>query len=125
MKKALIYLLILILSIPIISPLGTITYFVINQDYIKDVYCENKSRPELQCNGKCYLAKKIKQQKEAAEKEALESIKELSWAWLYCQDLDIFDFRIIMYLYSRVCWSGHADIYHNSFSSGIFRPPRG
>jgi len=28
-----------------------------NYDYIVNVLCENKDRPELQCDGKCYLSK--------------------------------------------------------------------
>ena len=32
----------------------------INQDRITEKYCENKNRPELECDGKCYLAKQLR-----------------------------------------------------------------
>ena len=36
-----------------------IGYYQLNIDYIIETYCVNKSKPELQCNGKCHLAKQI------------------------------------------------------------------
>jgi hypothetical protein len=32
----------------------------INQDRITEKYCENKNRPEMECDGKCYLAKQLR-----------------------------------------------------------------
>lgn len=40
--------------------------FEMNQEYIVTELCENKDAPELNCNGQCYLSKKLKQ---ADEKE--------------------------------------------------------
>ena len=40
--------------------------FEVNQKYIAQKLCENRNKPWLHCNGRCYLAKKIKQ---AEEKE--------------------------------------------------------
>lgn len=41
---------------------ATVLYFnyEINKDFITEEYCENKERPELQCNGQCHLAKQLK-----------------------------------------------------------------
>jgi hypothetical protein len=33
--------------------------YAVNYDYISEVLCINKSNPQLQCNGKCYLSKEI------------------------------------------------------------------
>jgi hypothetical protein len=33
--------------------------YVINYDYISEVLCINKKKPELHCNGKCYLGKEL------------------------------------------------------------------
>jgi len=33
--------------------------YAINYDYIVNVLCENKDKPEMQCNGKCYLTKEL------------------------------------------------------------------
>ncbi len=34
-------------------------YYQLNIDYIIETYCVNKAKPELQCNGKCHLAKQL------------------------------------------------------------------
>ncbi len=34
-------------------------YYQLNIDYIIENYCINKNKPELQCNGKCHLAKQL------------------------------------------------------------------
>ncbi|WP_052503504.1 hypothetical protein [Lacinutrix sp. Hel_I_90] len=38
---------------------GYVAYFELNIDYIIENYCVNKEKPQLQCNGKCHLAKQL------------------------------------------------------------------
>ncbi|MFD2520619.1 hypothetical protein [Emticicia soli] len=62
-----------------IAPIIYLQY-EINKDYIIKNYCVNKNRPQLHCDGKCYLAKKLKaaeerdthQSKVSAFKQLLE-----------------------------------------------------
>lgn len=46
--------------------------YELRKDYIIQNYCVNKNRPELHCDGKCYLAKQIKtaEQQEQQQKGA-------------------------------------------------------
>lgn len=39
----------------------------LNYQYIKNFLCENKEKPELKCNGKCYLAKALKANQDKGE----------------------------------------------------------
>ena len=39
--------------------IGQLLYFELNIDYIIETYCVNKDKPQLQCNGKCQLAKQL------------------------------------------------------------------
>jgi hypothetical protein len=41
--------------------------YKVNFEYISTVLCENKEKPELHCDGQCYLNKELKK---AAEEEA-------------------------------------------------------
>ena len=41
--------------------------FKFNQEYITNVFCVNKDKPELHCDGKCYLKKKIDTAKNHAD----------------------------------------------------------
>jgi len=38
-----------------------VLHYVCNYNFYKNVLCENKAKPELQCNGKCHLAKELKE----------------------------------------------------------------
>ncbi len=44
-------------------------WFRINQDTIAQVHCENKDKPVLKCDGKCYLAKQLKKAEVSIERE--------------------------------------------------------
>lgn len=40
-------------------PLIPILDYVVNYQYIVEELCENREKPEMLCNGKCYLAKEM------------------------------------------------------------------
>jgi hypothetical protein len=44
--------------------------FTLHQATITARFCVNKARPALHCDGKCYFAKKLKQQEERENKSA-------------------------------------------------------
>ncbi|MET3034987.1 hypothetical protein ABXT08_02680 [Chryseobacterium sp. NRRL B-14859] len=43
----------------VFRPLIPVVEYAVNYDYIKEVLCINKNKPELHCNGKCYLSKEL------------------------------------------------------------------
>jgi len=49
--------------------------FEVNQKYIAKELCENKDKPQMHCNGKCYLMKKLKQAQEKEQKQERQSQK--------------------------------------------------
>ena len=49
--------------------------FKVNQDYISKELCENREVPEMNCNGKCYLAKHL-QKEEKKEKEEKAPVEQ-------------------------------------------------
>lgn len=44
--------------------------FELRRDYISRNLCENRNKPLLNCNGKCYLSKKIAAAQEEEERQA-------------------------------------------------------
>lgn len=55
--------------------------FELNQKFIAAELCENKDKPQLHCNGKCYLMKKLKdaeekekKQEQAAQKKGVQDV---------------------------------------------------
>lgn len=47
-----------------LRPIAPFVEYVINYDYISKVLCINKDKTEMNCKGKCYVMKKLKQQQE-------------------------------------------------------------
>ena len=64
MKKILTYTFILLYLTAMVKPVLPVLEYVLNQDYIAEVLCINRDKPMLNCDGKCYLAKMIKEQQE-------------------------------------------------------------
>ena len=92
MRSFLAYILLFSIMLPTISPWGTIAYFHLNREYIAKVLCENRQRPELKCNGQCYLAKKLKQQEDNKDKETANRVQNLPVLQLFTQAVDSFKF---------------------------------
>ena len=44
-----------------LQPIMPLIEYQTNKEYIASVLCENRNKPELACNGKCYLNKKIEE----------------------------------------------------------------
>lgn len=66
------------LSFQCLAKLGLISYYTLNINYIIKELCENKDKPELKCNGKCYLKKKMGEA-DKAEKQAAEIFKQIEF----------------------------------------------
>lgn len=69
----------------VITPFGWGIWYVSNKSYVANVLCENKNRPAMQCNGKCYLAKQLKkaEQEQQNSKQSAPSrhlkLKSVDW----------------------------------------------
>lgn len=77
--------------LPTVSPWGTIACFQLNRDYIARVLCENRDRPQMNCNGQCYLAKRLKAQQDKQDKETSERVQNLPGLQLFWEAPVTFD----------------------------------
>jgi hypothetical protein len=59
MKRLVPYLLLAVVTAHAFYNAGVLGYWVINRADIAANLCENRDKPLLNCDGKCYLAKKI------------------------------------------------------------------
>lgn len=76
--KVISLLLVITLSFQCLIKIGLISYYSINIEYIINELCENKDKPELKCEGKCYLKKKMNEA-DKAEKQATEIFKQIEF----------------------------------------------
>lgn len=61
--------------------------YELNKSYIASTLCENKAKPQLQCKGKCYLSKKIKEAEQREKKQERTSQKDCSMDAVITQKL--------------------------------------
>lgn len=50
--------------------------FLIQQEYIAQNLCENREKPEMECNGKCHLKKELAKEEKKEKKDAKLNYKE-------------------------------------------------
>ncbi len=49
--------------------ISTVLYYQLHIDTIVEKYCVNKDRPQLNCNGKCFLMSELKKKASSSDKE--------------------------------------------------------
>lgn len=77
-RKFAAILLFLCISYQFVAKLGVIVWYQANIDYVAQELCENKDKPQMQCNGKCYLKKqlaKVDQQQQDEQQAPAKKIK--------------------------------------------------
>ncbi|MDF2156512.1 hypothetical protein [Algoriphagus sp. CAU 1675] len=57
-------------------------HFYMDREQITALYCVNKDKPEMECNGKCELSKRLFEAKDQNESEAEITLEELNLTFL-------------------------------------------
>ena len=96
--------------------------FAANRDYIAKNLCENRDKPDMKCNGKCQLCKRLKDE-DKKENKGLPANKNLKQNLLFSSANTIFNCAV------HNDANQYASYLNTSFSSlhkqGIFHPPLG
>lgn len=70
MLTRVVALLLLLCSVSLnLSGCFVLAGFEMNQDYIAKELCINRNKPQLHCNGRCYLMRKLKQAQDKEQKQ--------------------------------------------------------
>ncbi|MEP2024474.1 MAG: hypothetical protein ABJH98_13780 [Reichenbachiella sp.] len=72
---------ILLISVMMYKPIlctWTVVDFAMNRDYIAAYLCENQDQPELECQGKCFLMTKLKNQMNDSQEHKAKQLTQLS-----------------------------------------------
>ena len=69
MKQIISILLLLVISAQMLYRTGFTIYWKINQAALASKYCENKAKPQMHCNGKCYLKKQLNKATDNQQRE--------------------------------------------------------
>lgn len=94
--------------------------FELNKNYIASTLCENRDKPEMHCNGKCYLLKKLKQAEEKEKNQNREAQKNHFQEALFAQKTS-FHFPSTLIKVLRIAELPFA---LPRYSSSVFHPPQ-
>ncbi len=93
--------------------------FTLNQPYLAKNICENRNKPNLHCNGKCFLRKKIIQAQQKEQNNNVENLKnQYKEALIYQKSFLSLLYPIALKIFYS---SLHFPLQHFTFP--IFHPP--
>ncbi len=102
------------------KPVLPLFQYLIDKDYIAEFLCVNKDKPELNCDGKCYLAKMLQKKKED-KKNNLPSINLQDYP-LALVATDSFEKTTITNTANKRN-NFYSNLYRLDFEFAIFHPP--
>jgi hypothetical protein len=94
--------------------------FELNRNYIATKLCENRNKPQLHCNGKCYFMKKLKQAEDKQNTEERQAQKNLFQEANYNQPAKVKFYQVLL----SVTKVPNYSIQLPELSRNIFQPPR-
>ncbi len=114
--------LVLSLALSTQSVLVVQTLFVLRQDYIAEHLCKNRHRPEMRCDGKCFLADRVTETQHHDHDDHQKAPRERPPAlqmWLAPRTA-----AFVPPPRSLSFSRGDALLPEAPFAKGLFRPPR-
>lgn len=95
---------------------------MVNYKYISKELCENKAKPELECNGKCHLKAELAKVSEENIPASQESKSTFTSELLFFETLPEFKFKQMFLEKERVS-TAYSKLYFRLHSTAIFHPP--
>ncbi|WP_299532705.1 hypothetical protein [Ulvibacterium sp.] len=119
------YVILFVAMLMLVKPLWPIAEYVMNYDYIVNVLCKNKDKPQLRCDGKCYLSQQLAKEAEQnksnpfGEEQNIAEIQHL----VFFQSLKKMDLHLFLSQPLTVK-STFVEVLRSSiFTSDISQPP--
>lgn len=121
MKSVIVFIALMMLT----RPLWPLVDYAINYDYIVDNLCENRDKPEMQCNGKCYLTKQLAEETAGKEKNPFSNKSTSSEIPQFIISEKIPEFKFCFCARTSSLETGYKSNLNSSlFISKILHPPQ-
>jgi hypothetical protein len=120
-KQFITILLIVLIGFQTFYPVTIYAYYYGNKNYIVTALCENKNKPKLQCNGKCFIKKQLKKVEQEQQKEKPQ-IKETALSAFFIA-VDSYSHQPKILGIATKDTLPHSNSYSYLFVSTHFRPP--
>jgi hypothetical protein len=122
LKKWIVAIWFLCIAFQLISKIGFITWFEVNQEELTESCCVNRNKPKLNCNAKCFLVKNLKElDQESSQKSTQNKLKyQNEEVWFFEEKVPTFSHLV----FSKIPPSKRASHYSHTFNIQVFQPPR-
>lgn len=124
MKKLILtHFLLNLYLLALVQPALPVLEYLINYDYIVSKLCENRDKPVLTCNGKCYLADQVEKQLNLDHKDQVPLPPQIDYKQFIPLNEEILADTLVSYSepLSKPFFSDN--IKERTFSDTILRPP--
>lgn len=124
MKKLILtHFLLNLYLLALVQPALPVLEYLINYDYIVSKLCENRDKPVLTCNGKCYLADQVEKQLNLDHKDQVPLPPQIDYKQFIPLNEEILADTLESYSepLSKPFFSDN--IKERTFSDTILRPP--
>ncbi len=121
MKKIIAIVIVISIFLHSCSQLLILANYLANKDYISKNLCENRNKPQLHCNGKCCLKKKLDADSKQKSTNS-QTQKEQEVQTLFCNDLKI-SIPTNYYTNVQMEFNIYKFILKTSYLVSVFHPP--
>ncbi|MAP55490.1 hypothetical protein [Altibacter sp.] len=121
MKLIVLFTALLILA----KPLWPVAEYVMNYDFIVERLCENRGKPEMECNGKCYLSKQLSKEAGDSQNNPFEksSAKDFLQQWVRFEERAIFQFLNLVSKTKKTIHFRAKPVHSGLFAFALPKPP--
>lgn len=119
--RVLSYLLLLTMVIHASSQFAIVADYLINSEFITNVFCVNKEKPEMKCNGKCHLAKQLKKDEEKKSSGMAKST-EIQLILQQTSPQVVTEKTILLSTFTKDHF-GYQELISTHEMTGVFHPP--
>lgn len=120
LKRVAAILLIFLMFFQSFEKISIFIYYQTYQEYIATYLCENRFRPTSNCNGQCYLMKKLRKVEERKSTPVVpDNHKSDFLIEKIVEQNKVSDSAVIIKILKSEIWI------EKEYQSGIFRPPKG
>lgn len=113
----------LVYLLAMVRPVLPVIEYYANYDYIASVLCENRDKPYLECNGKCYLEKQLNKTNHNGH-DHKSTIPQIDFEKYPVSPLDFFSFQVKQVKEIVSCNYFDINISLQDFNSSLLKPPQ-
>ena len=125
MKKLIItHLLLNLYLLVLVQPALPVLEYLINYDYIVNELCENREKPILTCNGKCYLGDQVEKQLERGPDQEIPLPPQIDFKEFISLQTKLQDQNEPIDLGSKLQHVSPTSLEDSLYARSLLRPPQ-